>query len=507
MSVQDPVRELLDLVAVHKFYVDTLQTQLGFPVPLPKEAMDADARAELPAVNHSIQILRRWLAVLDLAVPPVVIRDALKISLPQETSEALLRYFVDKSTHTESDRDKADCLITQLFKNSEIGKTELPESGDRYVYILELSKKFETEVFRILGDASPPELRAEHAQLLREFEFLHQEIEDYRSFDQLTDSGIIQRVRDIKQTLADSFFHPDVLAHVAVYNTMFGRRFDQLFRAAADQIKNFAAKVQDEGASIMSRLEGDVTVKHLTDVKEEKIISQEYGKAQEHFRNVSKLKKVVDKRGKGREPAAAPAPVAAPPQVFAPPASAPAATSGGSMRSQMEPLSAAPMRSVTNALEDGKLRVQLDAIRTFVRLQDKTCHVVPLVKGHVNISPAEAEALRAEFGTEKSFRADHSEVMSTMVALMARMVVEEEEFKAKQGSEYLWKPHADSITYVMQTAKQIIEKANEVLAVAEKRGLEEKATALKATVVKLRAAVTQTAYTLRNVGAPSAPVS
>ena len=38
MPAQDPVRELLDLVAVHKFYIATLESQLGHPVPLPKEA-------------------------------------------------------------------------------------------------------------------------------------------------------------------------------------------------------------------------------------------------------------------------------------------------------------------------------------------------------------------------------------------------------------------------------------------------------------------------------------
>src|SRR5947209_3830866 len=149
------------------------------------------------------------------------------------------------------------------------------------------------------------------------------------------DSGIVQRVRDIKQSFQSSFYDPSVLANVAVYNTIFGARFDQLFHATTEQIKNFATKVQDEGASIMSRLDEDVTVKHLADVEDSHIMKQEYGKAQEHFRKISKFKKVVDKtkggRGGNRPPAPSPQINMAPsskPHVsssFAPPAAAAAA--------------------------------------------------------------------------------------------------------------------------------------------------------------------------------------
>ena len=95
-----------------------------------------------------------------------------------------------------------------------------------------------------------------------------------------------------------------------MYNVFFGKRFDDLFREAAAQIKAFAAKVQQEGGSIMSRVDGDVTVKHLQDVEEEsQILKQEYGHAKEHFHKVSRFKKAVDSRRSGRPSAAvAPAP-------------------------------------------------------------------------------------------------------------------------------------------------------------------------------------------------------
>ena len=49
----------------------------------------------------------------------------------------------------------------------------------------------------------------EHATLLQEFEYLYQELEEFRHFDQIIDSGIVQRVRELKQSLGKSFYHPE----------------------------------------------------------------------------------------------------------------------------------------------------------------------------------------------------------------------------------------------------------------------------------------------------------
>ena len=66
----------------------------------------------------------------------------------------------------------------------------------------------------------------EHVTLLQEFEYLYQELEEFRHFDQIIDSGIVQRVRELKQSLGKSFYHPDSLANLAVWNDVFGRKFD-----------------------------------------------------------------------------------------------------------------------------------------------------------------------------------------------------------------------------------------------------------------------------------------
>jgi len=498
MATQEQVRELLDLIAVHTFYLQLAETKLGHSIPLPREASNPD-RSDA-RIEHSIAIMRQWLALLDLAIQPVQLRDALKGKVPEETSQALVRYFMDKQSHTETDRDKADFIATSLFRRTHSGEFSAPHSHDRYFHIMEVATRFESELFKILGGVSIPDVKDEHKQLLGEFEYLHQEVDDFRSFDQLTDSGIVQRVRDIKQSFADSFYHPKVLANVAVYNAFFGQKFDELFRDTTEQIKSYAAVVQQQGASIMSKVEGEITVKQLTDVQEHQLMSAEYGKAQEQFRKISSYKKAVDKKGGGKrhQPAAAAAvgvsghkgPVSAPP----PPAFREA--------SRTESL-AEVSRSTQDALEEGKIQSQLDAIRTFVRVSDKSSQVVPLVKGVITLVPAEVDSFRVDYAHEKSFRADYAAMMCYLVAMAARLTVEQEEFKEKQNSSYLWKPHADAITYVMQAANDTFKRANVVMETAEKRGLEDKVAAIKATMLRVRVAMQEAAVTLRNVPSQS----
>src|SRR5262249_32407795 len=155
-------------------------------------------------------------------------------------------------------------------------------TGEAYAYAFsrKQAEEFEKELIQMIGEA-PGQLPEEHQNLLREFQYLHQEADDFRHFDQLMDSGIMQRVREVKHQFGTSFYHPRVLATIAVYNAFFGRRFDELFREAATQIKAFAQKVQQEGGSIMSRVDGDVTVQNLTEVEETKILSEDYSKSQE----------------------------------------------------------------------------------------------------------------------------------------------------------------------------------------------------------------------------------
>src|SRR5436853_829507 len=297
---QDPARELLDLVMVNRLYLGLLEKTLGHSVPVPAEVSAAGTDG---ASAGSVDVLKRWLKLLDLAITSPMVRDALKGGIEHESSAALLRYYLVKASQGDVDRDKSDLLAPHIFRNPPPGSSRgaapaaegHSDTAYSYVFSQKHAQEYEAEVLAMAPVSFPP-LSEEHEQMLREFQYLHQEADDFRHFDQLMDSGILQRVRDLKSQFGAAFYHPRVLSTVAVYNVFFGRRFDDLFREAASQIEAFATKVQQEGGSIMSPVHGDVTVKHLADVEENNILTQEYGKAREHLHKISKFKKAVDTR-------------------------------------------------------------------------------------------------------------------------------------------------------------------------------------------------------------------
>jgi cell fate (sporulation/competence/biofilm development) regulator YlbF (YheA/YmcA/DUF963 family) len=503
------LQELQDLIAVHAFYVSELERHLGHSVPAPSEVKEA--RNEPQNIESSIAFLKLWLDLLDMAMTPPMIRDGLKRTQGIETAHALLRYFVTKASQRSSDRDKTDCVITYLFRTPtpEAPKPwPRPETLATYFYLSQAATAFQGELYRALGEAKPREMIPEHAHLLQEFEYFHQELEEFRHFDQIMDSAIVQRVRELKHSLGRSFYHPESMARIAVWNDVFGRRFDDLFHDATKQIKTFAENVQREGASIMSRVEGDITVKHLAEIETQQILIEDYQNAQDQFRKVSSYKKAVDNKRVAKPVYAPIPPRAAPVQVVRPPAPQPqippaaftlqtTAEAVASMSAQpranpikpqpSEVLAVSPSQAVQNAVHEGKLHSAREMIKHHVRTASpKINHIVPIKNSKIILSPAEVEAFRVDFGGEKSFRSDYANLMMGLVSSLARMIVEVDEYNQKAGSAYLWKPHADALTHLLSILERLSMEAEQLKVVARGRGLQDKAVALDASLEKLR---------------------
>jgi hypothetical protein len=304
----------------------------------------------------------------------------------------------------------------------------------------------------------------------------------------------MQRVRDIKQRFGTSFYHPRVLSTIAEYNLFIGDHFDELFREAARSIKHFASSVQQAGGSIMAKVEGDVTVKQLADVQEDQILETEYGRAQEHLRNVSRFKKAVDIRTGQKAAAASAATSSRPHPATAQSARGVIAHGGGS--------AAEIGKSLDRTVEEGKLRTMLESIRNFIYAADpKAANIFPMRNGNLPLSQPEVEAFKAEFRGEKSFRGDFAQALANSVALLARMIVELDDFRQRQNSAYLWKPHADSLAFLLQQANRLQEECGAILHVAEGRGLVDKVNGMTATLQKLRTQCVNVAKALEGVGA------
>ncbi|HZR27602.1 MAG TPA: hypothetical protein VFA71_02390, partial [Terriglobales bacterium] len=153
----------------------------------------------------------------------------------------------------------------------------------------------------------------------------------------------------------------------------------------------------------------------------------------------------------------------------------------------------------SNMIEETKIKGAVESIRNFVRAADPSmANIVPMRNGNIVLTPAETEAFRAEFHTEKSFRGDYVNAICSMVAIHTRMHQEMEEYKSKRESSYLWKPHADSLTYLLNASRRALDDSAQVGLIAEQRGLAEKIKAMNATQDKLRAQINAAAQLLQS---------
>jgi hypothetical protein len=491
--------ELAILATVQGFYQKLLRDTLGGDVPIPR-GLDEDALRhsdrELP---NTLSQMYRWLHLLDMAITPAMLRQALTPDTDSEVAEGLLRYFVRRREPTDINRDKTDLIATFLYRHPRVpGQWE--QSGYGLDGALPLSP-FEIALIEILADTDVPSLPEEHVQLLRRFDPFLEEVKRFRDFNALIDSGMIGRVRELKQWLDSSFYHPGVLATVSAYNAAFGMRFDELFTKAMGEIKNFGQALEEMGGTILTTVDGvEVTVEHVAAIQEKQLLQADYNSAFEKFRRVSKLKKELDRRPpirrslltpaaqntraagsaaaapKTAKAAAAKAPAAAP--VFQPPAITAQQLSG----------------------EEAKLRRVEESIRVFVRVADpKYRQVVPMRFFNLTLTASEADAYSAAFLEEKSLRADVARTLIRMVSISARIRTELEELKRSQKMSSLWKLHADSIVVLIDMASTSTEDAGSVAKTADQNDAGAAARSIHESVQRLRNNSDLAVKTLANV--------
>jgi hypothetical protein len=476
--------ELTILEIVQDFYLNLLRDFLQDEVTPPRGLEAESLHASDHDVAQLLPAMRRWLKLLDMAITPELLRASLTATVDHDLAESLLRYYARKQSKNDFDRDKTDFVATFLYRNPRV-----PGQWERRGVSMDgvaPVPPFEIALLEILDDAELPELDREESRMLEEFEFLGEEVDNFRHFDQLMDSGLIQKARHIKHTFGPAFYHPHALGIIAPYNHRFGLRFGELFTAAAAHIKAYADDIQQHGGSLSSRVEGDITVEHLTQVEEKAILGTEYRRAQDHFRHLSRLKKAVDSKSQTRP--RGPAPVPSPPEPAAPAPAAPQAAPVSSASVHTVPLAAAAAFTSSALLqEETRIRSVEESIRGWVRAAEERCrHIVPMKFGNFLLSQPEADAYCAEFHQEKSFRGDNARVLVRMVAIMARLQAESEELRQRQNSAHLWRPHAEALALLHQAATQAIDNAQAVMQVATQRGLAEKAKILNTTMERLR---------------------
>jgi len=448
--LEDPKWELAILATVQGFCEKLLQEAVGGEVPVPAALETISLQHSDANVPQTLNLMRRWLRLLDLAISPAALRQAFSSETDPEIAEALLRYFTRNKDGGDGNRDKTDLIATFLYRYPRVAG-----QWERRGYGLDGSlplPPFEIALIEILADSDVPELPEEHLQSLRIFDSLQEEAQRFRDLNALLESGIIARVRELKQSLDSSFYHPSVLATVAAYNARFGRKFDELFHQATAEIRALAGEVQERGGSILGTVDGmDITVDHVNALQELELLKLDYAKALEKFRRVSKLKITLEREPPIRHISQSmPFPVA----VRATPQLRPTRplVNLQQMRAGITPQQI--------ATEETKLRQVEESVRVFVRVADpKFRQVVPMRFFNLTLTPAEADAFFADHTQAQDATALVARTLMRIIAVLARLSTEMEELKRCANSHSLWKLHADSLTVLLQISCSVSESA------------------------------------------------
>jgi hypothetical protein len=345
---------------------------------------------------------------------------------------------------------------------------------------------FEIALLEILSESDVPVLSDADVQQLREFSPLLDQASRFQNFSALMDSGIIQRVRELKASLGESIYHPGVLATLAPYNVAFGDRFNALFASAAHEIKDFGARLEELGGSILSTVDGvEITVDHVAALNPEALMKLDYAAALEKFLRVSRLKKELERR---------------PPIRRATPDHAPSTHAVGVAGAAATPALApkrVPAAITTQALsvEEAKLRKVEESIRVFVRVADpKFRQIVPMRYFNLMLTPSEVAAYTADSLEQAGPQADATRLLLRVVAVTARITTEMEELKRSRNSPSVWKLHADSLVVLIELAGRLAEAVDRLaLTISQQGEAQANSEPLHNSLEKLRERITEAA--------------
>ena len=416
-----------------------VQKELGHAIPLPQAVEEAIARRDaFPPEQTAPEAWMQWLAMLDLAITPHKLRSYVSNEdAPEPTVVALIRFAVAKKSHTESDRDKVDWLLTHLFKKRE-EQRKLPTGWPK------------VEVQEILRGFAFPELSQYAQDVLMEVPVLLDEIKYFSSFHQITDTRAVERGRDLKNQFGEEFFQPDVMAAVVNYNLLLGKKFYELIREISQKVHEFAQAQPARGASDTKAL-----------------LESDYRSTAGAFRDLGELdRKEPGPASRGTKGAPAPA---------------------DSLEQQLKHLGVDPAKEILHL----RNRIQELSMRFRSNLVTAT---VPNPVSPVHLQEWEAGAFRSQYPeSEQTFRAEFARSVCHAIAIISRIYEEIPLYYEKKGTEYLWKKHYDALVFLLYEGRKHKEALLKLSAVSQQRGLHEKAKQLQVTAEKMDAALAKAA--------------
>lgn len=211
-----------------------------------KHGEESAAHQLLEQAERTLEVVRQWLAVGDLGISPYFLRTFLERQPPdRDLQAALIRYFLFKQPHAENDRDKLDYLLAAWF-DAGAGKAEERETRP---------DELRGMVDEFFVGRGRKELDAAAEVMLHELESMIARVRDFDEFDQLVKARMVERVRALKTSLGESFYHPHVLLTVIRFNLAFRRHFENLFHAQLALARREARQRLDDAWSLVQAIE------------------------------------------------------------------------------------------------------------------------------------------------------------------------------------------------------------------------------------------------------------
>lgn len=382
---------------------------------------------------------QKWLELLDMAVAPHLLRRyILEHDSTEQNLQLLIRFLVAKKKHSPADIEKVEWLLTHLFRTRE-ERCQL------------VGGWYRNEIQELLGDTDPKPLTRSMEDLLSEFPPMLEEVKDLSKFSQITDSRIIDRGRDLKSRFGEGFFHPIVLAAIVNYNLLLEKKFQRLFLEAVQQLPPTSQ------------------LKEAIMAAPDDVLQTDYRRNSNAFWELGKQEK--ESTGRVKEFRAAPV-------------SANAST--------MSP-ETAEERMNRMGIDSGRHAERLRARIRDMGERFQTNHTitsVPMGAGTMLLADWELNALRNNYSESgEDFRAQLARNISYAVGIVSRVQEELPAYYETKGIDHLWKPHCESLLFLLHEGRRRKSALDVLAADSNKRGLFDKAKQIAQTKARLESAL------------------
>jgi len=442
--------ELKDIESVHNLLSRITEDMMGEKVTLPP-AMEA-IRQDTPPPDAAEEATK-WLWLLDAGIGPEHLRRAIeKMGLQPQDYTALIRYYLRKRPLRQVDIEKLEWLATYIYRSRYAAGGQVSSADMRQ------------EIQTWVGESTSKMTGAAEALLAELVEIL-EDLTGCPTFRDLTQSGLIDRGRSIKQRLKEDLAQPHVLSAVINYNLVSRRKFESLLSEAL-------------GSSPL-RLE---------------LSGKEYRTAAEDFRQLSAAGATPSAAAARPSAAVETEPPSSPAAAQAPPAAVPAtpAAAADALAAPQKLKVMLHTLGIDTVREEGRVRTLLNELVSFALAAGKPVSTVPLPSCSLTLAPWEAQSLVLEYpALEKSFRADFNRLVRRAVALLAAIEEEKAQYELRRHSEHHWKPHVDALFYLLWSGSEALPDLENLAQQAARRGLQEKAALLADTIERLRARLSE----------------